>query len=84
MATIHALSPAETRRFCERPDWIALVLGAPEIPADDLLAASLRIAAEARPEAERGEFLVNAGRECARLLSHDLARLDNLLRALQG
>jgi hypothetical protein len=84
MATIHALSPAETRRFSERPDWIALVLGAPEIPADDLLAASLRLAAEARPQADRGGFLVTAGRECARLLSHDLARLDNLLRALQA
>jgi hypothetical protein len=84
MATIHALGPAETRRFSERPDWIPLVLAAPEIPADDLLAASLRLAAEARPEAERGEFLLTAGRECARLLSNDLARLHNLLRILQA
>jgi hypothetical protein len=83
MAAIHPLGDSETRRFSERMDWLPIVLSAPEIPADDLLAASLRLAAEARPEAERGAFLVAAGRESARLLSHDLARLDNLLRTLQ-
>lgn len=84
MATIHPLGDAETIRFSERMDWLPLVLGAPEIPGDDLLAASLHQAARARPEAEQRAFLVTAGRECARLLSHDLARLDNLLRILQA
>ncbi|OGO08290.1 MAG: hypothetical protein A2Z66_05130, partial [Chloroflexi bacterium RBG_13_66_10] len=84
MAPIHPLASAEIRSFTDRPEWIPLVLGAAEIPADDLLAASLRLAAEARPDAERLPFLVAAGRECARLLSHDLSRLDNLLRTLQA
>jgi hypothetical protein len=83
MAAIHALSAGEIRGFSQRPEWIPLVLGAAEIPADDLLAAALRLAAEARAEAERRPFLLSTGRECARLLSHDLGRLDNLLRALQ-
>ncbi len=84
MSTIHALSGAEIRGFSERLDWIPLVLGAAEIPADDLLAAALRLAAAARAEAERAPFLLSTGRECARLLSHDLTRLDNLLRNLQA
>jgi len=83
MAAIHPLLPGEIRGFSERPEWIPLVLGAPEIPADDLLAAALRLAAAARAEAERAPFLLSTGRECARLLSYDLTRLDNLLRKLQ-
>ncbi len=83
MAPIHSLSPAEIRGFSDSVEWIPLVLGAPEIPADDLVAASLRLAAQARPEPDRRAFLVTAGRECARLLSHDLGRLDNLLRTLR-
>jgi hypothetical protein len=84
MAPIHALSPEEIRSFSERADWIPLVLGAAEIPADDLVVAALRLAAAARAEAERRPFLVSTGRECARWLSNDLTRLDHLLRVLQS
>jgi hypothetical protein len=84
MAPIYSLSPSEIRSFSDTVEWIPLVLGAPEIPADDLIAASLRLAAEARSDPDRQVFLVTAGRECARLLSHDLGRLDNLLRTLRA
>jgi hypothetical protein len=57
-----------------------LVLNNRDLPADELLAANLRCAAEARPDGR--DFLADAGRELARLLAIDLPRLDGLLRRL--
>jgi hypothetical protein len=64
-------------------DYFRLVLDAPGVAADGLLAASLQIAARARPPEERETFLVAAGRELARLLSADLLRLDCLLQQIR-
>lgn len=82
LAPIHRLAPDDVRTFTARFDFLPLVLGATQLPADQLLAAALRIAAEARPESERRPFLINAGRACARLMGADLPQLQNLLRAL--
>ena len=57
------------------------VLGQADL--DELLAASLRTAATAHPEGEGGPFLVEAGRELARLLAGDPVRLEGLLRRLR-
>jgi hypothetical protein len=38
---------------------------------------------DARPTNERHDFLVGAGRRLAQLLSHDLARLNHLLRLIK-
>ncbi len=84
MDYLYQCGPAELVEFTRRFDYFRLVLDAPEVPADELLAASLRAAAAARPPAEREEFLVEAGRELARLLAGDLLRLDGLLRRLQA
>jgi len=70
------------RAFTARFDYFRLVLEAREVPADELLAASLRAAAAARPASEREAFLVEAGRELARLLAGDPVRLEGLLRRL--
>jgi len=80
---IHKCAPDEIRAFTASLDFIRLVLAAVEVPADELLAAALKAAAEAQPASDREEFLVAAGRECARLLSRDLLRLDNLVRRLK-
>ncbi len=74
--------PDETREITSRFDYFRMVLGASQVPGEQLLAASLLIAATALPEDDRYAFLVQAGREAARLLSSDLARLDNLLRLI--
>jgi hypothetical protein len=74
----------EVCTFTARFDYFRLVLEAREVPADELLAASLRAAAAARPEDERAAFLVEAGRELARLLAGDPLRLEGLLRRLQA
>lgn len=79
---LYQCSAEETRAFTARFDYFRLVLDAREVPADELLATSLRAGAAARPEREREEFLVAAGRELARLLAGEPARLEGLLRRL--
>jgi hypothetical protein len=70
-------------RFTQRLDFLRLVLNTSDVPAEELLAASLLHAARARPKSERYEFLVSAGRRLAGLLSHDLPRLQHLLRLIR-
>lgn len=74
----------DVRAFTARLDYFRLVLDAREVPVDELLAASLRAGAAARPESERETFLVQAGRELTRLLSGDPVRLEGLLRRLSA
>jgi hypothetical protein len=79
---LYQCSDEEVRAFTARFDYFRLVLEAREVPGDELLAASLRTAAVAWPENERETFLVEAGRELARLLAGDPVRLEGLLRRL--
>ena len=69
---------AVTARF----DYFRIVLGSSQVPGEQLLAANLLLAAQTYPENEQYGFLVRAGKEVARLLSGDLARLDHLLRLI--
>ncbi len=82
MNRLYRCEPDEVVAFTQRFDYFRLVLSAPEVPADDLLTASLLAAAGARPTQEREQFLLAAGRELARLLGGDPLRLDGLLRQL--
>jgi hypothetical protein len=68
--------------FTERFDYFRLVLEGRDVAADELLAAHLRNAAQARGEAGY-DYLVEAGRELARLLAMDVQRLDGLLRRIR-
>lgn len=80
---LHMCDAAELRRFTRQLDYVRLVLNSPRIPADELLVAHLRRAAAAQPAENRRQFLVNAGREIARLLNTDLIRLDSLLKRIR-
>ncbi|NIV35390.1 MAG: hypothetical protein GWN58_39830 [Anaerolineae bacterium] len=80
---LYQCTEEELRAFTSRCDYFRLVLESREVPADELLAASLRAAAAARPGNEREVFLVEAGRELARLLAGDPVRLEGLLRRLR-
>lgn len=80
---IHTCMAEELVEFSERFDYFRLVLEQADLPADELLAANLRYAAEARGPAPMRGFLVDAGRELARLLAMDLSRLDALLRRIR-
>jgi hypothetical protein len=72
----------EVRAFTERLDFLRLLLNSREVPADELIVSCLRLAAQARPEPDRRPFLLNAGRELARLMGADLVRLEALLGQL--
>jgi hypothetical protein len=71
-------------QFMARLDFFPLVLNAAEVPSDDLIAAALRYASGIYDdERQRYEFLVRCGRELARLLSHDLKRLEHILAVIR-
>lgn len=70
----------EIRAFTDKCDFYRLVLEARDVPCDELLAASIRYAAD--HAADRQVFYRTCGRELARLMADDAARLDGLLRRL--
>jgi hypothetical protein len=80
---ISQCSPEEVAAFNGRLDYLGLILAAPDIPADELLASALRNAAQTLPVADRTRFLIRAGQECARMLGRDLVRLDTVLRKIK-
>lgn len=80
---IYGCNPAEIVRFTERHDWLRTILGSVEAPADQLITAALRNAAQARPPDQRQPYLIAAGRELAKLLALDLTRLDGILRGVR-
>jgi hypothetical protein len=82
LAPIHRLSDEDVRSFTSSFDFLPLVLSAPQLPVDYLLAAALQTAAAARPQTERRPYLIEAGRACARLMAADLPQLETLLRTL--
>lgn len=75
---------AEVRAFTERLDFLRLLSNSREVPVDELMVSCLRLAARARPEPERRAFLLDSGRELARLMGGDLVRLEALLGRLGG
>jgi hypothetical protein len=75
-------SDTEVVQFTADFTYFRTVLNAKDAPADELLAAALRLAAEARG-AQGRDFLVRAGRELSRLLAFDTVRLEGLLRRIK-
>lgn len=73
----------EVYTFTHRFDYFRLILGASEVPTDDLLAATVRGAASVRPEEEFGNYLVACGQQIARDLSNDLKRLSHILALIR-
>ena len=71
------------RDFTQQYGFFRLVLNTSDAPAEELLAAALRHAANARPAQEQYNFMVGAGRRLAQLLSHDLTRLNHMLRLIK-
>lgn len=69
----------EVYAFTQRLDFLRLLFNSREVPMDELAVSCLRLAAGARPASERQPFLLNAGRELARLMGADLVRLEALL-----
>ncbi|MCK6628407.1 MAG: hypothetical protein L6R45_24935 [Anaerolineae bacterium] len=81
--TLTLCDEADIRAFTQGLDYLRLVLNAAQIPGDELLIANLNRAAAVRPLETRRQFLLDAGRELARLLSFDLVRLDGILKRIK-
>jgi hypothetical protein len=80
---VQLCDPDTVCTFTQRLDFLRLVLNSSEVPTEELLAAALLHAANARPSQERYQFLVEAGRRLAGLLAHDLPRLQHLLKLIK-
>jgi hypothetical protein len=74
---------SEIRTFTSTFDYFRLILGASEVPADDLIAAAVRGAADVRSDVEYRPFLVACGQQIARELSGDLKRLSHVLSLIR-
>ena len=75
-------SDEETREVLADFAFFRRALTCGDCPSDELLAASLIHAAGCQPPGRGRDYLTRAGRELARLLSNDPARLDAILRKL--
>lgn len=74
---------SEVYAFTQSCDYFQLILGANDVPRDELMASALRYASFAYPESERYDFLVTCGRQLATLLSNDLKRLSRVLTLIR-
>ena len=81
---IYLCNAAEIVRFTERHDWLRTVLAAVDAPTDQLLISAL-CAPQPRPahRINGRRTSLPAGRELAKLLALDLARLDGVLRGVR-
>ncbi|PJF23440.1 MAG: hypothetical protein CUN56_00895 [Phototrophicales bacterium] len=83
LSQVTLCSVSEVQQFTQRHDFFRLILNASEVPSDDLIAAVIRMAALAYPDAARYTFLVEAGRSLTRLLGNDARRLSSILSLIR-
>lgn len=83
LSDVEGCTRPEVYEFTRRFDYLRLILGAAEVPTDDLIAAVIRAAANIRPEDEYRDFLMACGQQVARDLSHDLKRLSHVLSLIR-
>lgn len=84
LSWVETCSAAEVRQFGQRLDFLRTVLAATDAPVDELAAATLRHMAEAQGDpAQARRYLVEAGRELARLLSREPVRLNGILQRMR-
>ena len=79
---MQSCTPDEIVGFTKRLDYLRTVFSASQVPADQLIIASLTRSAESQATEVRRNFLLESGREIARVLNTDLVRLDGILRQL--
>jgi hypothetical protein len=82
LSDVWSCSSEQVREFTRKFDFIRLILGASEVPSDDLIAATIRTSA--RHHSDPYAFTVDAGRRIARELANDLKRLSYVLSLLRS
>lgn len=79
---VYLCDPTEVQEVAGQFGYFRVILESAAVPGEQLLAATLLEVARTLPAEEQYSFLVNAGREAARILSNEPARLDYLLRLI--
>ncbi len=79
--SVYPCDDAQVAAFTQEMGYFRTVLSAKTLPADELLAANIRLAAAARGDS--ADFAVRAGRELARLLTEEYDRLTAILRRIR-
>jgi len=81
-ADVYGCTAEEVTRFTEHLDYFRSILAAAkQVPADELLAANIRLVATQRP-GDPNAFRIRAGQEAARLLKAEHERLKAILRRI--
>lgn len=83
LSDVELCSADEVFAFTHRFDYFRLILGASEVPTDDLISAAIRGAASVRGDGDYEPFLVACGQQIARDLSNDLKRLSHILSLIR-
>lgn len=84
LSDVYLCSAEEVYTFTQSCDFFRLVLGASEVPSDDLMAASIRYAALVFENTDdRYAFHVRCGQQIARDLGNDLKRLSYILNLIR-
>lgn len=81
LAEVDTATDAEVVRLAQGGAFLALLLAAPACD-DSVVAAAIRWAGLACPSGERRAFTVEAGKELARLLKVEPARLTSIIRSV--
>lgn len=83
LSDVESCTVGEIVAFTQRQDYFRIILGASEVPSDDLLASAILASATIHHADERDAYLVACGRELARQLNHDLKRLSHILNLIR-
>lgn len=84
LSDVMLCSQEEVYYFTQRHDYFRLILGASEVPSEDLISAAIRYSSQVYPdETARKNYLVSCGRQLARDLSNDLKRLSHILALIR-
>ncbi len=78
---VEPCTEAEMIELTNQPHYLRTILDSRDAPSDELIVASTRLSADARPSA-RDPFILSTGRELTRLLARDGARLESILQRI--
>ena len=85
LSDVYLCTSDEIFYFTQTHDYFRLVMGAAEVPSDDLLAAAIRYSAQIyNSEQDRYGYMVRCGRRIAHDLANDLNRVTHVLGLLQA
>jgi len=78
---VYFASKEELRELTKRLDFLRILQNTPGVPMDELLAASIRLAA--KEQEDEYTFLVSAGQQISRLFRDDYDRLGSILNKIR-